>query len=100
MVKYKKSLEEFQNQENYNYHKLSTQRANDFLINFIGVGSNSVDTLLDKNKWKIIEINNKRLVPIIKSILFCARNNIPLHGHYEIGSMASDDTINSCLNGE
>lgn len=43
----------------------------------------SVNVLL-----KTIEYNRKRLLPIVKTILFCARNNIPLRGHPEMGSMA------------
>uniref|UniRef100_A0A2S2R1F9 Zinc finger MYM-type protein 1 n=1 Tax=Sipha flava TaxID=143950 RepID=A0A2S2R1F9_9HEMI len=39
-------------------------------------------------------------MPIVKTILFCARHNIPLRGHREMGSVASDDVRDICLNGE
>lgn len=56
--------------------------------------------LLDKYKQQTIEYNRKRLMPIVKTILFCARHNIPIRGHREMGSMASDDVRDVCLNGE
>lgn len=100
MVKYKDALKEFQNHEKNEYHCLSAQRANDFLSNFEKPNSSSVNVLLNKHKKQIVENNYKRLVPIVKTILFCARHNIPLRGHREIGSMASGDVRNVCLNGE
>jgi len=100
MVKYKDALKELQNHQNNDYHRLSTQRANDFLINFENTNNKSVNVLLDKHKQQTIEYNRKRLMPIVKTILFCARHNIPLRGHREMGSMASGNVRDFCLNGE
>lgn len=33
-------------------------------------------------------------MPIIKTILFCARHNLPLRGHREKGELVSEDVIN------
>lgn len=100
MVKFKDAINEFKNHEKKEYHLLSVQRANDFLINYESGGSKTVDVLLDKHKQQVIESNRKRIVPIIKTILFCARNNLPLHGHRESGLLSSSEIRSSCLNGE
>lgn len=39
-------------------------------------------------------------MPIVKTILFCARHNLPLRGHREQGNLVSDDVRNACLIGE
>ncbi|KAF0713597.1 52 kDa repressor of the inhibitor of the protein kinase-like [Aphis craccivora] len=100
MVKFKDAINEFKNHEKKEYHLLSVQRANDFLINYESGGSKAVDVLLDKHKKQVIESNRKRILPIIKTILFCARNNLPLRGHRESGLLSSSEIRSSCLNGE
>jgi len=79
---------------------MSVHRANDFLINFESDGSETVDVLIDKHKQQVIESNQKRIVPIIKTILFCARNNLPLRGYRESGLMSSSEIRSSCLSGK
>ncbi|XP_050064693.1 52 kDa repressor of the inhibitor of the protein kinase-like [Aphis gossypii] len=86
MVKFKDAINEFKNHEKKEYHLLG--------------GSKAVDVLLDKHKQQVIDSNRKRIVPIIKTILFCARNNLPLRGHRESGLLSSSEIRSSCLNGE
>jgi len=100
MVKFKGPLKEFQKHQTNDYHLLSAQRANDFLVNFNNSNSVSVDVMLNKHIEKTIENNRKRLVPIVKTILFCAKHNLPLHGHREQGNLSSDKVRQACLNGE
>ena len=90
MVKFKDAINELKNHEKKEYHLLSAQRANNFLINYESGGSKAVDVLIDKHKQQVIESNRKRIVPIIKTILFCARNNLPLRGHRESGLLSSN----------
>lgn len=99
MVKFKEPLKEFQKYQT-RYHLLSAKRANDFLVNFNNSNSVSVDVMLNKHIKKIIENNRKRLVPIVKTILFCAKHSLPLSGHREQGNLSSDKVRQSCLNGE
>lgn len=37
---------------------------------------------------------------VVKTILFCARHNLPLREHREQGSLVSDGVGNACLIGE
>lgn len=78
MVKFKEPLKEFHKHQTNEYHLLSAQRANYFLVKFNNSNSVSVDVMLNKHIGKTIENNRKRLVPIVKTILFCARHNLPL----------------------
>lgn len=100
MVKFKEPLKEIQKHQTNDYHLLSAQRANDFLVNLNNSNSVSVDVMLNKHIEKTIENNRKRLVPIVKTILFCAKHNLPLHGHREQGNLSSDKVRQACLNGE
>ena len=99
MIKFKEPIKDFQNEKNDN-HLLSVQRANDFLINFENPNKMSVFVILNKHMKETTENNRKRLVPIVKIILFCARHNLPLRGHREQGNLVSDDVRNACLIGE
>lgn len=82
-----------------NYHMISSQRANDFIKNYENGDQTAVNVLLSNQKREIIEHNRKRLIPIIKTILFCARNNLPLRGHGESGSLKFDNVREDCLSG-
>jgi len=48
----------------------------------------------------VIESNWKRIVPIIKTILLCARNNLLLCGHRESGLLSASEIRSWCLSGE
>ncbi|KAF0745937.1 zinc finger MYM-type protein 1-like [Aphis craccivora] len=74
MTKYKDAMKDFQKHATKDYHLLAGQRVRvtDFLNNYNSGGK-------------------KILIPIIKSILFCAQNNLPLRGHRESGTLKCVD---------
>ncbi|XP_060881979.1 uncharacterized protein LOC132953621 [Metopolophium dirhodum] len=78
---------------------MTNQRAKDFLKNYENGDQTAVNVLLSNQKREIIEHYCKRLIPIIKTILFCARNNLPLRGHRESGSLKFDNVREDCLSG-
>lgn len=100
MVKYKHALTDLNNHAKTEYHLLAAQRANDFLHNYETGNEKAVNVLLDSRNKQVIEYNRKRLIPIVKTIIFCAQNNLALRGHREIGSMKDNDTREKCLSGE
>lgn len=100
MVKYKHCLTDLKNHAKTEYHLLSAQRANDFLHNYETGNEKAVNVLLDNRNRQVIEYNRKRLIPIVKTIIFCAQNNLALRGHREIGSMKDNETREKCLSGE
>ena len=50
------------------------------------------DLLLTKQKLEKIK-NRKRLTLIIKTIVLCGQNNIPLRGHMDGGSLSTDSIV-------
>jgi hypothetical protein len=69
-----------------NYHKDSILDAERFISVFENKCDGVDDLLLTKQKLEKIE-NRKRLIPIIKTIIFCGQNNIPLRGHRDDGDL-------------
>lgn len=56
----------------------------------------SVNVILINHVKETIESNIKSLMPIVKTILFCARHNLPLRGHHEQGKLVSSYVRNAC----
>ena len=42
-----------------------------------------IDQLVDSQRRKLVEENRKKLLPIVKSVIFCGRQNIAFRGHRE-----------------
>lgn len=76
---------------------ISSERARNFLTNYESGEQRVVNVLLNNQTKKIIEQNRERLIPIIKTIFFCARNKLPLRGHQETGSLKLDSVREDCL---
>lgn len=49
---------------------------------------------------KHIENNRKRLVPIIQTVIFCSRNNLPLRVHRNSGAMLTESGRSDTLCGK
>lgn len=93
-VNFRKATELLNKHGNNEYHLLSAEKSSAFIDNY--KSSKSVKTILNKKSMAIIDKNKKRLVPIIKSIIFCGHNNLPLRGHRDDGQLE----INSAINGD
>lgn len=67
------------------------------------VGSSSDQSItvkMDSKIIKILEENRKRLRPIIKTVIFSARNNLPLRGHRDDGQFNYDEKSNDMTSGK
>lgn len=73
------------------------ERAADFIKNY--ESGKNVCLLLHKEVDSVIKINRERLIPIIKTIIFCGRNNLPLRGHRESGNLDFEDDRKMILSG-
>lgn len=85
LTKYKKACEEFRSHEMTQYHRFSMEKAVQFSQSMESKTNKSVAVILDSKKRTLIETNKQRLRPITKTVLFCARNNLPLRGHRDDG---------------
>src|SRR5205807_343662 len=69
-----------------NYHNNSILNAEHFISVYENKCDCIDDLLLKKQQLEKIE-NRKRLTPIIKTIILCGQNNIPLRGHRDDGEL-------------
>lgn len=82
-----KAMETFQSHQKNNYHKDAFVDLQSFQL----VIKNKQDLIseLDKN-YKDTKIQNrKKLQPIIRTVLFCARQGVALRGHQDHGLLAT-----------
>lgn len=80
LIKYKDALYDFKKHSEREYHKTATLRSFEFMKCFEGK-QQTIENQLDDQFNKTIEENKKKLIPIIKTIIFCGRYNILLRGH-------------------
>ena len=73
----------------HSYHNDSILNAEHFISVYENKCDGVDDLLLNKQKLEKNE-NRKRLTPIIKTIIFCGQNNIPLRGHRDDGDLSLD----------
>lgn len=80
--------------KNNKYHQQSLLETESF-IRMYEKKSVSVDSMLiSKRQVEIVE-NRKRLIPIIKTIVLCGQNNIPLRGHRDDGHLDVESIVGS-----
>lgn len=80
MIKFKDALQDFKIHMEREYHKTAIVRSLEFIKCFEGK-QKTVDIQLDDQLNETVKENKKKLIPIIKTIIFCGRHNIPLRGH-------------------
>ena len=76
--------------ENTKYHINAVAAGKDFLHTY---QNPSLDILnrLDAQRLAEVQDNRQRLLPILKSIVFCGQQNIALRGHRDDGSLLDGD---------
>lgn len=72
------------------YHKAAVERGKQFLVTY-HKPTLEVIHLIDKQRKAQVEENRERLRPIIKTVLLCGRQNIPLRGHIDDGKLYSNE---------
>lgn len=89
LTRYKKAIETITHHESTNYHKANVVASQNFLMVMEGK-SMDVVVQMRSQEMKTIEENRKKLIPIIKTIILCGMQNIPLRGHRDDGSLESE----------
>lgn len=77
---WRKANDKFKDHQDTNYHKFSVLRVEN-LKDVLEGRRQSVIDLIDTSRAKQAQENRIKLTPIIKTILFCGRNGLPLRGH-------------------
>jgi hypothetical protein len=73
------------NHECAQYHKCSVARADAFLAN--KSKNDNIVKHIDSSARSQALVSRARLVPIVKTVLFCARANLPFRGHRDDGAL-------------
>lgn len=79
LINYNNASKYLKHHSTTHYHLLVTEKASAFIQCYNN--SKSVEVMFSNKVSPIMESNRKRLVPIIKTIIFCGHNNHPLRGH-------------------
>ncbi|KAH8033540.1 hypothetical protein HPB51_013617 [Rhipicephalus microplus] len=89
---YKKAMDAFKSHASSSYHAMSTALSE----NILAVRSRSqhdILTQLDHGLKKQVEENRKNLLPIIETILFCGRQEVPLRGTDDSGPINMSEVL-------
>lgn len=71
------------------YHKAAVERGKQFLVTFHKPSLEVVNLVNTQRQAQVVE-NRERLWPIVKTIVLCGRQNIPLRGHRDDGFLNID----------
>ena len=82
-----------QHQRNH-YHKVAVESGKNFLACYYKPEIDIANQISTQRKAQVAE-NRDRLRPIIKTIILCGRQNIPLRGHRDDGQILSTNTDHS-----
>lgn len=91
LTRYKKAIETITHHESTNYHQANVVASQNFLMVMEGK-SKDVVVQMRLQEMKTVEENRKKLIPIIKTIILCGRQNIPFRGHRDDGSLESESS--------
>lgn len=81
---WKKAVEHFQHHQNLQYHRTAVIKADNFLTVSSGKTA-SIENQVDTARARQVQANQERLIPIIKTIILCGRQGLPLRGHRDTG---------------
>ncbi|CAH2083533.1 unnamed protein product [Euphydryas editha] len=82
--KWKNALEVFETHAKSGYHKRNSELTGNFL-KVMSSQAVSVDQQLSFERKRQQEENRKKLIPIVKGIIFCGKQGIPLRGKTDSG---------------
>ncbi|KAF0711060.1 52 kDa repressor of the inhibitor of the protein kinase-like [Aphis craccivora] len=77
---------DLESRQNNFYHKNSVLQTEEFLSRYEQPEKEVINMIDSEKKRQILE-NRERIRPIIETIIFLARQNIPLRGHRDDGDL-------------
>ncbi|XP_018496236.1 52 kDa repressor of the inhibitor of the protein kinase-like [Galendromus occidentalis] len=96
--KFKKAVETLKNHAGLQYHLDAGEKARQFLQCYKDKPSLDVRNRLVTGREQQVMKNRQRLIPMIKTVLLCGRQNIALRGHRDNG-LLSDDSLGDSKEG-
>ena len=95
---YNKGEADILNHCSLEYHEFAVIKGGEFLKVCTSTNKTVIE-LVDKQRNLAIENNRKRLVPIVKTVIMCGRQNLALRGHDDYGEFSSPEAQSSSLAG-
>lgn len=86
---WKKAVENFQHHQNLQYHRTAVIKADNFFAVSSGKTA-SIENQVDTARARQIQANQERIIPIIKTVILCGRQGLPLRGHRDTGMFDID----------
>jgi hypothetical protein len=100
MIKYNDALHDFKIHMEREYHKTAIVRSLEFIKFFEGK-QKTIEIQLDDQLNETVKQNTKKLIPIIKTIIFCGRHNISIRRHRDdvnLSNLISNDQAKNNFN--
>lgn len=80
-------------QSSSTFHKNAVCSMHTFMSQMKG-NAEKIDVMMNETKRKIIAKNREKIIPILKTVAFCSRQNLALKGHRDDSKYSEDTTIN------
>ena len=93
LTKWKDALEKFRDHEKSHYHKSATVSAENYLSVAHGTRANIIEQTVSGHTQQVA-INRSKLVPIIKTIILCGRQELSLRGTNDSGDVLAKSSQN------
>ena len=87
---WKNAIESFNEHVGHEFHLAATTRAQNFISVFENKKKDIFESLDSGRKAQALQ-NRAKLNPIVKTVIFCGRQGIPLRGHSDTGTLALPD---------
>jgi hypothetical protein len=87
---WKNAIESFNEHAGHEFHLAATTRAQNFISVFENKKKDIFESLDSGRKAQALQ-NRAKLNPIVKTVIFCGRQGIPLRGHSDTGTLALPD---------
>lgn len=91
-TRYKDAIELFSGHESNKFHQNAVAQAEAFK-NSCASGSEDISIAISSSHQRQVEENRMKIVPIIKTVMFCARNELPLRGHRDHGKLDVSNNV-------
>jgi hypothetical protein len=87
---WKNAIESFNEHAGHEFHLATTTRAQNFILVYENKKKHIFESLDSGRNAQTLQ-NLAKLNPIVKNVIFCGRQGIPLRGHSDTGTLALPD---------
>ena len=86
LTNFKHAIDNLKKHEQKDYHKEAVVKMESF-VKVMSGQQDSISVQIDNAAKELVATNRKKLLSIIETIILCGRQNIPLRGHRDAGTV-------------